>query len=242
MSMIGLNPELGIRTIVPRRHSAGLFPLACTYDGDSDFLHGYVTADVAEQYNYFRDYDPAIGRYVQSDPVGIRAGMNTYSYVLSNPITGIDPRGLIVWDGEFKVRTFALGFAYFVGDFELTSRQCEDGFKTKVKVGARGLGFSFGIPRFKPSTRSPGGEVNGTVVFDDGRASIDPYVFAGDLHCATLLPSIGPVGLDPSIILGGMPAEEVDANAFSFGLSLQDATLVGSSAVDGIELVPCSCE
>jgi RHS repeat-associated protein len=46
-------------------------------------------------YNYFRDYDPTLGRYVQSDPIGMSGGTNTFVYVGSNPIRNIDPMGLM---------------------------------------------------------------------------------------------------------------------------------------------------
>ncbi len=56
-------------------------------------------------YNYFRDYDPAIGRYVESDPSGLDGGINTYAYVVNRPTMLHDPVGKktrcpspLVWD------------------------------------------------------------------------------------------------------------------------------------------------
>jgi len=55
----------------------------------------YYDAETGNHYNYFRDYNPVIGKYIEKDPIGIRRGKNhLYAYVGNNPIRRSDLRGL----------------------------------------------------------------------------------------------------------------------------------------------------
>jgi RHS repeat-associated protein len=55
----------------------------------------YYDQEVNLFYNYFRDYDPITGRYVESDPIGLDGGLNTYGYVGGNALSAVDPNGLM---------------------------------------------------------------------------------------------------------------------------------------------------
>jgi RHS repeat-associated protein len=58
----------------------------------------YLDAETGLHYNYFRDYEPGTGRYVESDPIGLRGGLATFGYALSSPLSWKDQSGGIPAD------------------------------------------------------------------------------------------------------------------------------------------------
>jgi RHS repeat-associated protein len=53
----------------------------------------YKDRETGNHYNYFRDYNPGVGRYVQSDPIGLSGGLNVYVYADGDPVAMIDSDG-----------------------------------------------------------------------------------------------------------------------------------------------------
>jgi RHS repeat-associated protein len=74
---------------LPNQNPAGLG----TFNYNSRFPGQHYDAESGLNYNTFRDYNPTLGRYVESDPLGLAAGINTYDYAAANPLIKIDPRG-----------------------------------------------------------------------------------------------------------------------------------------------------
>ena len=64
------------------------------------FQGQYWDNELGRMSNGFRDYDPNLGRYIESDPIGLGGGINTYAYVESNPPTDFDTFGLAGGRGE----------------------------------------------------------------------------------------------------------------------------------------------
>jgi RHS repeat-associated protein len=79
-------------TAAPNQNPAGLgtFSYNLRYPGQ------YYDSETGLLQSWNRDYDPIVGRYVESDPIGLQGGINTYRYVADRPTMAADSTGLVL--------------------------------------------------------------------------------------------------------------------------------------------------
>ena len=90
----------------PDDFATPLSPSAVPFATKLRFPGQYLDEESGLHYNYFRDYDPVIGRYAESDPIGLSGGATTYSYAMTNPVRLIDPFGLMVCQKKWTLITW----------------------------------------------------------------------------------------------------------------------------------------
>lgn len=199
----------------------------------------YYDAETKLSYNYYRDYDPSTGRYLASDPVGLKGGLNTYSYVSANPNSYTDQLGLAVgWTGKITSAGATLGIGGQLARYELES-ECKCNKKVKVKGFASFLSLGIGATVLR-SLGDMSGTSGSAALLDEWADCPDASAPNGPAWQSGINLVVGAGGtVLPSWILGRLRSSGVvDGPSYGVDVSI-NSTLWGQSVVTSSEVIEC---
>jgi RHS repeat-associated protein len=102
--------------------------------------------------SWHRFYDPATGRYISADPIGLEGGINLYGYVQNDPVNKVDPLGL-----------WSIGIGVYIiagGELNYSSVECCEGqnlYRVKYFTVCGGAGASASVGKAPLPSVSPFG-------------------------------------------------------------------------------------
>jgi RHS repeat-associated protein len=197
----------------------------------------YFDAESGLHQNYFRDYDPKMGRYIEPDPIGIQKGNNhLYNYAVNNPLRFYDSKGLATYTGTVNIQGagyFGFGGAFMYG---MIRTKCENGKYKEGYLTAEFFGGLVGFPIKSSAVLSIHQEDNlpgiGSLTSMEGSAVI--VSFSGAVGIGGYVGALG-LGNTKSVGLGSVDV------GLQYGIDASGMLMVGKSQVSGIKEKSC-CE
>ncbi len=235
-------PRLGTsqdKTLTWRWESDGFNAKRPNNDPDQDgkkvhlkigFPGQYWDGESGLYYNWNRYFDPKAGRYITSDPIGLKGGLNTFGYVYQNPLMYVDPDGRRVkWNGTTRGGGLTIGVGFIFMDYEFTS-ECKCNKRVTVKgqaylgsVGAGGKGASTG----------------GAVMFTPGQCPIGEDFAGSAWYSGISSVVIGGATFLPTLILGQARSSRELIQGPSYGVDVSVVSSHGYSNVQSVTFEEC---